>query len=293
MNKQSFFLSLLLTFISFIWAGSFIVVRHVVVDIPPVHLGFLRFLVATPLMFVALRIRGNYRLPSKKLFPSLGALGITGVTLLYIFQYFGVEYTNASTSAVLINTNVIFIALLSLIILKERFNLRKSIGIVLSFIGVVLIVFAQLLNETIHFNAQFFLGVILIILSALSWAVYSILGKQLLGRYDEITVTAYAFLFGTLFYVPFALPGLSETVMHLSITDWMEVGYLAVACSLFAYVAWYYALKHTETSKAAVFLNFIPFFAIILSIFSGESITFFFLGGAILIIYGVYLTQRG
>jgi drug/metabolite transporter (DMT)-like permease len=293
MNKQSFSLSLLLTFISFIWAGSFIVVRNVVDTIPPVHLGFLRFLVATPLMFVALRIRGHHRLPSKKLFPFLGALGVTGVTLLYIFQYFGVEYTNASTSAVLINTNVIFIALLSLFILKERFNLRKSIGIVLSFIGVVLIVFAQLLNETIHFNAQFFMGVILIILSALCWAVYSILGKQLLGRYDEITVTAYAFLFGTLFYVPLALPGLSETVMHLSITDWMEVGYLAVACSLFAYVGWYYALKHTETSKAAVFLNFIPFFAIILSIFSGESITFFFLVGATLIIYGVYLTQRG
>ena len=293
MSKQSILLSLLLTLISFFWAGSFIVVSVTVDEIPAVHLGFLRFLVATPLMFIVLRARGQLCLPSKKLLPSFGVLGVTGVTVLYIFQYFGVANTNASTSGVLINTNVIFIALFSLLFLKERFSLRKSIGIILSFIGVVFVVLAQLVNEAIQFITSFFIGVIFIISSALCWAVYSILGKQLLGRYDEITVTAYAFLFGTLFYVPLALPGLSETVMHLSIAGLIAVGYLAVVCSLFAYVGWYYALKHTDASKAAVFLNFIPLFTIILSLFSGESITLFFVGGSILIISGVYLTQRG
>jgi drug/metabolite transporter (DMT)-like permease len=293
MSKQSLLLSLLLTLISFIWAGSFIVVSVTVDDIPAIHLGFLRFLVATPLMFIVLRARGQLSLPAKKLLPSFGLLGVTGVTLLYIFQYFGVANTNASTSGVLINTNVIFISVLSLVFLKERFSLRKIIGIILSFIGVVFVVLAQMVNEAIHVTTSFFIGVIFIISSALCWAVYSILGKQLLGRYDEITVTAYAFLFGTLFYVPLALPGLSETVMHLSIDGLMAVGYLAVVCSLFAYVGWYYALKHTDASKAAVFLNFIPLFTIILSLFSGESITLFFIGGSILIISGVYLTQRG
>jgi drug/metabolite transporter (DMT)-like permease len=73
---------------------------------------------------------------------------------------------------------------------------------------------------------------------------------------------------------------------------WLAVLYLALICSIFGYLGWYYALKHTEASKAAVFLNFIPLFTILMSVFIGDHLTVFFLLGAGLIIYGVYLTQR-
>jgi drug/metabolite transporter (DMT)-like permease len=61
---------------------------------------------------------------------------------------------------------------------------------------------------------------------------------------------------------------------------------------LFGYVGWNYGLKHTDASKAAVFLNFIPLFTILMSFFLGTSFTWLFLLGAGLIIYGVYLAQR-
>ena len=68
--------------------------------------------------------------------------------------------------------------------------------------------------------------------------------------------------------------------------------YLAIPCSVFGYVGWYYSLKKSEASKAAVYLNLIPLFTITISIFMGKIPTIFFLFGAILIIYGVYLTQK-
>ncbi|MCK5458569.1 MAG: EamA family transporter [Thermoplasmatales archaeon] len=284
--------SFVLVLVSLVWAGSFIVVQIVTEEIDPVSLGFLRFLIATPIMFLILLTRGKgISIPRKEL-PSLSILGLTGVTLLYLFQFIGIDITNASTAAVLINTNVIFIAILSALFLKETFGRKKISGVSLSFLGVIVIIFFNAPKETFLLENIFLLGCILILLSAFCWAIYSIVGKRLLKTYDMFTVTAYAFALGSLFYLPFVISDIVTTLQTVTIGAWLAVLYLALVCTVFGYIGWYYALKKTEASKAAVFLNLIPLFTIIMSFFIGESITVFFLLGAILIIYGVYLTQK-
>jgi drug/metabolite transporter (DMT)-like permease len=291
MNNKTY-ISLLLAFVSLVWAGSFVAVRMTVKEISPVDLGFLRFLVATPFMVLILLLsKKETRLPAKELL-SLSVLGLTGVTLLYIFQFIGIEYTTASTSAVLINTNVIFIVLLSATLLKEKFPLRKAVGIALSFVGVLVVIFAQMANESIAFSNVFLIGCIFIILSAFCWAIYSIVGKRLLDKYDPFTVTTYAFVLGTIFFLPVVLPDITDVIQGVSFNGWMAILYLALICSVFGYVSWYYALSRIEAGRAAVFLNLIPLFTIVISFFTGEIPTFIFLIGAILIIYGLYLTQK-
>ncbi len=287
-------LPLVLVLVSLFWAGSFIVVRLSVSNISPINLGFLRFCVATPIMIFILLIKGGEKPSLKKEWKSLCILGLTGVTLLYIFQFLGITLSNASTSAVLINTNVVFIVVLSIPFLKEQMTSKKIAGIGLSFSGVLVILVSKLVlsEEQILFNNEFFLGCLLILLSALCWAVYSIVGKKLLKQYDNLAVTTYAFTLGTLFYLPVVLPGILETIPTYSLSTWGAILYLALTCSVFGYLGWYYVLQKTEASNAAVFLNFIPLFTIVMSLFIGEPITLFFLIGAILIIYGVYVTQR-
>ena len=292
MNKSNTLISLLLVLISLTWAGSFIAVKVTVDEISPIDLGFLRFLVATPFMVLILFLRKkDIRIPVKEL-PSLIVIGLTGVTLLYIFQFTGIEYTTASTSSVLINVNVIFIALLSAFFLKEKFSIMKTLGVAISFFGVIVVILSQTTNETILFNNIFLIGSIFIILSAFCWAVYSIVGKKLLTRYDSFIVTTYAFVLGTIFFLPVVLPNILGVVQNISFNGWIAIFYLALLCSVFGYVAWYYALSKTEAGRAAVFLNLIPLFTITLSFFIKEIPTILFLIGAILIIYGVYLTQK-
>jgi drug/metabolite transporter (DMT)-like permease len=292
MNNKSF-IPLLLVLVSLIWAGSFIAVRVTINEIPPVDLGFLRFLVATPLMVLILFLRKKpIRIPTKEL-PSLIVLGLTGVTLLYIFQFIGIAYTTASTAAVLINTNIIFIVILSAMFLKEIFSLKKTLGIILSFLGVIIVILAQMRNENIVFSDVFLVGCLFVLLSAFCWAIYSVVGKRLLTEYDSFTVTTYAFVLGTIFFLPVVLPNITGVIQNISFNGWMAVFYLALLCSVFGYAAWYYALSKTEAGRAAVFLNFIPLFAITLSSFFIREIpSILFLLGAILIIYGVYLTQK-
>lgn len=285
-------ISVILIFVSLVWAGSFIVVKTITAEMDPLDLGFLRFLVATPIMIIFLMIRRkNLTIPKKEL-PSLVVLGLTGVTLLYLFQFIGIKYTNASTASVLINTNVIFIAIFSGLFLSETFTIKKISGISLSFLGVIIVTVSNIPQERFAFNDIFFIGSILMLLSAFCWSVYSIVGKRLLKTYDNLTITTYAFALGTLFYIPFVISDIVPSIQTISVNGWLSILYLALGCSIFGYLGWYYALRQTEASRAAVFLNLIPVFTITLALFFGEQITILFLLGATLIIYGVYLTQK-
>jgi drug/metabolite transporter (DMT)-like permease len=291
MNKN-ILLGLLLLLVSFVWAGSFIVVEIATSEMDPIDLGFLRFLVATPLMILLVLLRKTpLRVPRKEI-PWLIVLGLTGVTFLYLFQFLGIHYTNAPTASVLINTNVIFIAILSGVFLHESLKKKRIAGIVLSFIGVIVIMFSDLSTQEMTFDNLFFIGGMLMLLSAFCWALYSLVGKHLLQQYDEFVITTYAFGLGTLFYLPFVIFHIGPVLQQTSLGGWLAVLYLALACSLFGYLGWYYGLKHIDASKAAVFLNFIPLFTILMSFFLGTSFSWLFLLGAGLIIYGVYLTQR-
>jgi len=291
MDKNKAISSVLLVLISLAWAGSFIAVRLTYQEISPINLGFLRFFIATPIMGLILFLRKKkVRIPSKELLP-LSILGLTGVTILYILQFIGISYTTASTSAVLINTNVIFIAILSTIFLKEKFSLKKSAGVAISFFGVIVVIFAQMSNENITFSNTFLIGCIFVILSAACWAVYSIVGKRLLIKYDSFTVTTYAFALGTVFFLPIVFPEIIDVIQNISFNGWMAVLYLGLICSVFAYLAWFYVLSKNEVGSSAVFLNLIPLFAITLSFFVGEVLTALFLVGATLIILGIHWVQ--
>ncbi len=289
--RRPLFIPFLLILVSFVWAGSFLVVSYATQEISPVYLGFLRFLVATPVMVLIVFIqRKPLRLPRKEV-PWLVVLGLTGVTFLYLFQFVGITETNAPTASVLINMNVIFITILSALFLHELVTKRRAAGVLLSVLGVIVIMFSDLSVQHLSFTSVFFIGCLLVLCSAFCWALYTLVGKRLIETYDPFVITAYAFLFGTVLYLPFVVD-IGPMMLRISMNGWLVIMYLALACSIFGYLGWYYALQRIDASKAAVFLNFIPLFTILMSILLGQQLTWFFFLGAVLIIYGVYITQR-
>ncbi len=284
-------LSGLLLLVAVIWGGSFIVVKEATAEMDPLVLGAVRFLVATPLMVILLIVmKANPRVPRKE-WPSLIVLGLTGVTLLYVLQYIGIAYTNASTSSVLTDMDVLFIVLLSFLLLHEPVTRLRILGIGLSFIGVIVVVFSNIDVASMTVSTQFILGSVLVVSSSLCWGVFSIVGKRLLQTYNEITIMTYAFALGTLFYLPIVGGSLVSSLQRTSLFGWGAILYLAVVSTIIAYLGWYYALKRVDASQAAVYLNFIPLSTILMAILLGEHMTVAFFVGAGLIIYGVYLTQ--
>ncbi len=271
----------LISSVAFIWAGSFIAIKVAVEEVNPIMLAFLRFAIASPIMLAILFLLKKDAGIKRKDMPKILIASLTGVTLLYALQFYGVKYSSAAHGGVLVNANVLFIVILSVAFLNERLNFEKIAGISIGFTGVFLIVSPS-------FSFSFNVGDILILLSALSWAVYSIVGKKLLREYDAITITTYAFIMGTMFFIPFL-----HFSIKISLKSWACILYLSILCSVFGYIVWYKALEKMDASKVAIYLNLIPLFSIILAFFIlNEKITSSIIIGAILIMIGIYLTEK-
>jgi len=277
------------------WAASFIFIKVGLAEIPPITLAFIRFTVAFPVMVLITLLTGSNRgekFRFKEDFVSFSILALTGVTLLYMFQFYSLRYTTASTGSILINTTVIFMAILSAAFLKEKLNASKIAGILVAFLGLFIIV-SNLRLDIFNLNPQELLGDGLMIASAIIWAIYSIYSKKILQSHSPIIATTIVFGLGALYLAPFTLVEFpSLTVMRVTWLGCISILYLALVCSSFAYVAWNRALSKVETVKAGMFLYLIPIITTILShFFLGEEIGIATVVGGAFILIGVYLTE--
>jgi len=280
-----------------IWAGSFIFIKIGLREIPPITLALLRFAVAFPILAIISltdKKKKKVKIAWRKNFYSFTALALTGSTLLYIFQFYSLKFLTAAAGAIIINTTVIFMALLSVAFLKESLNKKMFLGILLAFSGVFMVMSGGSLGF-FRFEPLEFIGGILMILSAFCWAVYSVLSKKVLQVYSPLTTNAIVFGLGTLYLVPLSLTESPlEALLHASWLSWLSVLYLAILSSALAYVLWSKALARLDMAKVGVFLYGIPALTMILSsTFLGEAITPIEISGLTLVISGVYLTETG
>ena len=149
-----------------IWAASWIFIKVALREIPPYSLAFLRFSLASPILFIiALFKEGkeNMKVRLNEL-PIYSILALSGVTLLYVTEFTALKYTTAINASILINASVIFIALLAFFFLGEKLRRKEWTGIIISFVGAALVVSNGSLK---FFHESTFIGDILIMVSAI------------------------------------------------------------------------------------------------------------------------------
>ncbi len=272
-----------------IWAGSFIFIKIGLREIKPFNLAFYRFAIASPVLFLAVYSRRRLQAVELKDIPHIILLAITGVTLLYAIQFLALVYTTATNSSILMNTSVIFIAIMSFFS-GERFTKLKTFGLILSFLGVMLVVSKGRFE---FFSSKTFVGDALIIFDCFLWAIYTIVGKNMLKRYNPESLTAYAFILGSILLIPFSLVEGFENILCFSLTSWISLLYLSILCSVFGYLVWYSALTTMDATNVAVFVYIVPLFTAIMAFFVlKEAIGIFTIIGGILTIVGVYFVER-
>jgi drug/metabolite transporter (DMT)-like permease len=278
-----------------IWAASFIFIKFALVEIPPMTLAFTRFAMATPILIAIAAFARPSREAMKRAltreFWQFSALGLLGITFLYVFQFYSLRFISATEGSIIINLHAVFAMLLSAAFLNEPLTARKTFGVSVAFLGVIVITIREF--TTTSSNITELVGVMLMTAAALCWAAYSVFGKRVLHRYSDQVATSCAFLLGTLFLVPFALSeGQMNTLASSSWLAWLSIGFLAIPSSVIAYILWNRLIRETDVTKVLVSLYIIPIPTAILSyVFLGEAITYPLVVGAALVIIGVYLTE--
>ena len=276
-----------------VWGASFIATKIVLKDVSPVTVVWLRFAIGTLILVVFVFIRKQIFIPDLKTSAYFALLGFIGITFHQWLQSTGLITSQAGTTAWIVATTPIFMAFLGWILLRESFTINQVVGILFATLGVILVVSKGDIRQIFAgvFGAP---GDVLIVISALNWAVFSILSKYGLRRFPASSMMFYTLLFGWLFITILFInnTGYNE-IPQLSTKGWIGVLFLGIACSGFAYIFWFDALKGLPAAQVGSFLYLEPLIAMIVArLLLEESILAASLFGGFAIVLGVWLVNR-
>jgi drug/metabolite transporter (DMT)-like permease len=265
----------------------------------PVAVATFRFLVAGGLFITALGFNrsrdSNYTLLVQGMdLLKMLLLSLLGVTFFFIIQYTGIELAGASISAILVCLlSPILISIFSAWFFKEHLTAKNMFGTLVAAAGTMIVIVGGTMS--VHGNNDTFLfGSLILLLTPFMWAIYTIIGKRMMEKYDPFLVVAYVNILGGLCLVPFALAENSfPQALSMNTSEWLSIVYLAVACSLIGYFIWFRVMKQVRASVTSSFLFGEPLItAIFATAFANEHITISTIAGGLLIFLGVFLVTR-
>ena len=293
MPKPRAFPTLSALFAVIIWGGTFIATKIALREVSPVTIVWIRFGIGVIILGITVFVRRQFALPAKNDIPYLILLGFIGVTFHQWLQATGLQTARATTTAWIVATIPVFTALLGWLVLKEKMNLARVSGIVSAALGVLLIVSNGRISSLVTGEAGTF-GDALILISAVNWAVYTILSRRELARHPAARMMFYVMLFGWLFACIWMFgfgPGLTE-LPRLTASGWTSILILGIFGSGLAYIAWYDALREIPASQLGAFINIEPLVTMLLAPVIGEPFQPLSLVGGAIIIFGVWLVNR-
>jgi len=256
---------------------GFAIAKPAMQQFPPFLLMGLRFTIA------ALVLIWWFPIP-KKLLKDLFIVSLIGGTLTYGLVYMGLNSVDASSSILLVHTEVPFGVIIAYFLFKEKPGIKNILGIVIAFVGLFILLGAPNLEGKL-------IGVLLLLLGAFFWSLGMVMAKPLSKKIGGFAVTAWVSLFSgpMLLLGSFIFDG--NTINYFLSADtkgWLIVAYLALIMQPLAYGTWYHVMGRNPVHKVMPVMLLLPLTGLSTAIFLlGEEPTKqVFIGGAI-ILFGV------
>lgn len=277
-----------------IWGGNFVIGRIAADYFPPITFSVLRwaiaFLLLTPFMIKP--FKRDFKLLWRHRWVIL-LLSVTGVAAYNTIIYLSLHYTTSINASIVNSTIPLFIALFSVIILREKLTAMQGTGIILSVFGIAFILSKgsfQVLQE-FSFNK----GDLFVLTAVVCWSLYSVIIKkysQVLPAFSTLYATSFT---GLLILLPFCFYELSRAHQPILLTpgSFLILAYVALFASIVAFLSWNNGVSKVGASKAGIFLNLLPVFAVTFAIlFTNEELHWYQLAGGFIVICGVILSSR-
>ena len=276
------------------WSGNFIVGKFAFLEnIPPLSLVFYRWsLVWIILLPFTYKEIIKYKDTIFNNLPLLFFLGFTSVGLFNSFTYLSLIHTQVINST-LFNTAIPAVIILLCFLFKiEKTNKFQILGLIISVIGILSII--TKLDIEILLSLDFNKGDIIMVGGVITWGVYSTLLKKKKFTLPLLTLVHVICTFGLICVLPQFLYEYSQgQVIKIDINLFYTLIFLALFPSIGSYYCWAGAVSIIGANRAGIFLSLIPLFSTILAIaIFNEQFQFFHLIGAILIILGLFLSNK-
>ncbi|TLP45013.1 MULTISPECIES: DMT family transporter [Cohaesibacter] len=275
------------------WSGNIVIGRAVRSDLPPLGMTFWRWSLCCLILlfFTAPRLKASLPI-LKREWKLLLVMAATGIGTFNPLQYVSLHTTSAINVTLILATCPAFMALLSVLFLKDRLGLAQIAGIAISFIGVAIVITdgdLQTLREV-----QFAIGDIFMLCAAIIWAFYSIAVKKRPADLDPLVMLTVITGAGSMLLLgPYLWETFTYKAMPVSTTAFLTVGYITLIASLLAYVCYNKAVSLIGPSKAGPAIHLMPgWVAILAFVFLGERLESYHLLGIACIAAGIFLNSR-
>ena len=276
------------------WAGNFIVGKYAsYYQIPPFSLNFYRWffawLILLPFTYKEIISKKNYILENYKFYI---LLGITSVTIFNSIVYYSLNFTQVISGVLMISTIPVMIMFISSILKIERTNIFQILGVICSFVGVILIITKA--NFDLLVNLDFNKGDLTMVVAMLSWATYSALLKKRKHELSQLSLLEVIITFGLIFLIPIYI---TEYSLGFEITlnkpFILVLIYVVLFPGLAAFICWIKGISLIGPNRSGVFLHLMPILSALMAmIIFKEKFMLYHLLGAFFILSGIILSNR-
>ena len=274
-----------------IYGLNYVIAKGIMPDyMMPRAIIFLRVAVTVIIFGILHFILPSQKVEKRDLF-KLAICAVFGVAINQILFFEGLNLSAPINASIIITAIPVIILIFSHYILKEKITFIKVIGIIMGASGALMVILS---NGGGEFKASSMLGNFLIFINAVSWALYLVLIKPLMEKYDSITVMKWVFFFGLIIVFPFTFPSfLSASFSVIPFKIWMSISFVVLGATIIAYFLNNYSLKSVSPSVNGIYIYLQPLIATVVAILYGkDELTWIKTIAAILIMAGVYSVTR-
>ena len=276
-----------------IWGSTFVFTKLLLLGgFTPAQIFTLRFIIAYVMLLVFCLWRGiRWMADTWKDELLMVGLGISGGSLYFLAENGAMNYTTTTNTSLIVCLCPLFAsALIGLFYKSQRLNRTQIIGTLMAAAGVIVVVMNG--HFVLHLSP---IGDTLAFVACLCWAVYSLLMIPANARYDTIFVTRKVFFYGLLSMIPyfFVYPGLNTQLLIGQPAMLWNLLFLGCVASTLCFLAWNWAMKKLGAVIVTNYVYFNPVTTILFAwLILSEPITIYFLLGTMLILIGLYLSDK-
>lgn len=218
-------------------------------------------------------------------------LALFGVVINQVFFIYGLSITTPINSSIIMISNPIIVFILTLFILRERISILKFSGLTLAIIGAVMILRYR---GNFEVGSNTIAGDLMTLVNSASWAIFTVLVKRIMTKYNTVTAMRWMFLFGSIYIIPVGLPETLQTNWHIFTPNaCYALLFVIIATTFFAYFLNIYGLRELSPNTVSAYIYLQPFLAALFAIIMGEDeLTATKIVSGILIILGLFLINK-
>ena len=271
------------------WGLSFVWFKIVVQWYEPITIIFLRLILSGAFMMIFMLVMRSWQVIKRKHLKYFLLLSFTQPFCYFLGESFGLKLVSSTMASVIIATIPLFSPIAAYYLVREKVTVHIVIGIVFSFIGILLMIF----NPDLSLNAAP-MGIFLLFVAVFAAVAYSVIIRKISHEYNPVTIITYQNLIGAVYFLPLFLVFDFQHFISVKPTRELVLAMLQLAffASTLAYVFYIIAIKGIGVIKANVFANLIPVFTGIFSFFIlDEQFTLLKITGMVLVMCGVIVSQ--